>query len=253
MSRMLILFEDQNLIGEIRPVLSNLEGWEFFFSDGSRAPFSYVEKYLNSQAIYFVLCMKPLSDKTIQELGLIHSLFPLIQLIYYHPTLRNTQFSQLQNSGADTCIIGEDRRDFLQETLNKEWQNHWKRIPWYLYNINDADLPPRARRVIRFIENNPLSFCNTRSISAYLQISDSHFRAEFRADFSMNFREFKQRVMTHYESILLLEKKMRPGEIISIMDYKNISNFSRSFKSRHGMTYQALLRNYKNVIETEQA
>ena len=69
-------------------------------------------------------------------------------------------------------------------------------------------------------------------------MSESYFRKEFKKYFNLSFREFKARLMNHYESMLLFEKHLKPYHVSEILNYKNISSFSRSFKIRNGSSWQ---------------
>jgi AraC-like DNA-binding protein len=105
-------------------------------------------------------------------------------------------------------------------------------------------LSKKAQQILKFVESRPLRECNTYSLALSLNISESHFRKEFKRHLKINFREFKKRLFAHYETVLLFEKKLKPGDIFKILDYKNISAFSRSFKMRHGDSWQSMVRDY---------
>jgi AraC-like DNA-binding protein len=90
------------------------------------------------------------------------------------------------------------------------------------------------------IENHALDQFNLQTLAECLHISQSHFRSEFRHNFGINFREFKQQLFNHYESVLLLNNDYKPTIVYKLLNYSNLANLSRSFKKRHGDSWRNL-------------
>jgi len=132
--------------------------------------------------------------------------------------------------------------------LKKLFAERWKKIPEGLFKYDYDILPSRAKRILRFIENTPIKLFNTEHIAKHLRMSQSHFRKEFKNYFGINFRQFKQILLGHYEDILLFERNLKPRNVYQVLDYKNLSAFSRSFKTRHGKSWQVLTRNNNSSL-----
>ena len=103
-------------------------------------------------------------------------------------------------------------------------------------------MAPRAKKIVSYIEDHALDQLNLQTLSDYLRISQSHFRSEFRNNFGVNFRDFKQGLLNHYEEILLLNNDYTPNIVYKVLNYSNLANLSRSFRKRHGDSW----RNIRN-------
>jgi AraC-like DNA-binding protein len=236
----LICNEGQEKTKNLEHSLTNLYGWHIrssFFS-GFLPPI--VDEDKNEYDLHFIIFSKKLSAQTCKELHEVRKQMPFSFIIYYYRCLLNRQFLLLAELEVNSCIIGIHRKNYLRELLPHLWQTHWKRIPESIYPADSYLLPPRARKVLNYIENHPLEHFNLHNLSRLLRISESHFRAEFRHNFGINFREFKQRLINHYESELLLDKDYTPKGVYKLLNYSNLSNLSRSFKKRHGDSWRKL-------------
>ncbi len=187
---------------------------------------------------HFILLGQKFKPDTVRTLKLIRNLFPLTHLVYASPALTKKQVFTLYQIGVNSCFVGENRIcDFLS-FLDQLWQVHWKRIPVELIPQNRDDLPSRAKRILNYIEEHPLNCFNIANLSKHLNISESHFRAEFKCYFKLNFRNFKRELLSHYEDILVAKYRLRPAVLYKSMDYNSVSGFSRSFKNRHGESWR---------------
>jgi len=166
--------------------------------------------------------------------------------ILFKSALKNEEFLELQNAGINQCIIGESKEQILFETLSKMWDSHWKRVPESLIEEAAKPLNSRVLDIIQFIENHSLEKCNVKEIASHVAMSESYFRKEFKKYFNVNFREFKAKLINHYESQLLFENQLKPHYVSAILNYKNISSYSRSFKNRNGSTWQNKAREFSS-------
>lgn len=238
----MVIQNGNTLAQEQEEVLSQLAGWNIYFADNQKASLIELEQNIRNKEIHFLLFSTELGDEACVQLSKLHQTFPLLAIIYYYSQLKSGEFAELYNAGINYCIIGDARQIHLIKTLNQLWDKHWKRIPATLLSRAMHPLPQRAIEVLSFIENKPIRCYNSFDLAQFLNISESRFRAEFKRYFNLSFREFKQQLFHHYELLLLFDKKLKPGDIFGIFDYKNISAFSRSFRMRHGQTWQQLVR-----------
>lgn len=241
----MIYHEDSETRRDFKEVLHPLreESWDICFANTRQATLRSIKETLEANETPFLVFCKPLNYISLSEIFEIRSNFPLLNIIYYYHSLKNKQFIYLYEAGITTCIIGDNRQQNLVLGLQKLWKNHWKRISPSVFQIAENDLSPRAKRILNFIEIKPLRMCNIKAISSHLNISESHCRAEFKNLLGMNFRQFKRHLFSYYEKILLFKLRLKPNTIFEILDYKNISGYSRSFKKRHGHSYR---ESYKN-------
>lgn len=245
MPQVLIIYEDLGQIAEIKKIVSGLHGWDETSMALPSDMMTIINRQLKKGEIHFLILSKLLDSNTSKELKFIHSLHPLINIIYYYNSLRNRQFVRLFDAGITSCVIGEKRQSYLKDTLHNLWESHWKRIPDSFYSQSGREVSARGKVILKYIENKPLRDCNVKSLARFMKTSESHFRNEFKEMFNLNFRDFKQKLFSHYESLLLLDEKWKPNEIYKILNYENISNFSRSFKTRHGISYRNMIQNIK--------
>jgi AraC-like DNA-binding protein len=243
LSSLLIIQDLQNERHNQNYIVDKLPDWDCYIFNSLSSSEPHIKRQIREKEIHFFIYESFLDHEAAMLLAHLQHQFPLLSVIYYNALLKDGEFSELHHAGISHCIVGESRQINLIDTLNKLWSLHWKRVPDHILEAPTSQLSPRAGMIIRMIEHNPIRECNTFHLAKELSISESHFRKEFKRHFQMNFREFKNRLFTHYETVLLLERKLRPGHIFEILDYKNISAFSRSFKMRHGNSWQHLVRN----------
>jgi AraC-like DNA-binding protein len=238
----LVCNEGQGKTKGLERSLSGLHGWNIYNSlvRGLYPPHS--EKENNQFDLHFIIYSKKLSGDTCKELHEIRERMPFSFIIYYYRCLLNREFMLLSELEVNSCIIGIHRKNYLIELLPHLWLKHWKRIPDSIYPAEGSTLAPRAKKILSYIENHSLDLCNLQTLSEYLNLSQSHLRSEFRHNFGINFREFKQRLFNHYESVLLLNNDYKPNIVYKILNYSNLANLSRSFKKRHGDSW----RNIRN-------
>ena len=232
--------KNQHRVKELVPLLTDFQGWDIRVCYDDEVNLEQLQAFLDEIDFHFLIYSKPLEPATLEELKVIRKRYPFLFIIYYNSCLHNQQFLKLSELGINSCIIGIQRKNYLKENLTHFWQQHWKHVPEKIYARPYSSLSVRAKRILTFIENRSLSHCKINTIASYLNISASHFRAEFKNEFKINFREFKRRLFGHYEAILLLEKNYKPNEVYRILNYSNIANLSRSFKTRHGESWRIL-------------
>lgn len=238
MPKLLFVSDFNEIRNEIRKLSGDLSHWHIQ-SVTTRIDINRIEEiFLQDGELHFLIFSKSLNPDTLHELQLIKKKMPLLQVLFYSPSLNNRQFARLYEAGITCCIIGENRLENLIQLLEELWERHWKRIPDSILRTNRSDLSARAKKILEYIENKPLRDFNINAIAHYLELSESHFRAEFKNTVGMSFREFKQKLFFHYESVLLFRNKLKPIEIFTTLDYKNLSAFSRSFKARHGLSWR---------------
>jgi AraC-like DNA-binding protein len=238
----LICNEGQGKTKSLERSLSNLYGWNIYSSlvRGLLPP--SIEKDNSQIDLHFIIYSKKLDVDTCKELHEIRQKMPFSFIIYYYSCLLDKQFMLLTELEVNSCIIGIHRKNYLRELLPHLWFKHWKRIPDSIYPADGSSLAPRAKKILTYIEDHALDQFNLQILSEYLQISQSHFRSEFRHNFGINFREFKQRLFNHYESVLLLNNDFKPNIVYKLLNYSNLANLSRSFRKRHGDSW----RNIRN-------
>ena len=242
MSNLLVIHNQPSSELGINDILERFPSWNIHYlhlsEDKSRAVHSKILQY----NIQFIIIVKVISEEILTITKTIRSSNPLISIIYYNSQIKNEEFAQLYLSGVNYCFIGDGRQLNLLKTLQQLWQNHWRRIPQGLLKITESELSDRAKKTLYLMETQPVKNLSSNQLAKLLDISESHFRLEFKNQFNQNFRDFKQQLLFHYESILLFEKKLKPREIFTLLNYKNLSAFSRSFKSRHGKSWQQMVR-----------
>jgi len=242
MSAIVICYEHKKELNDITTAIDKSNDWNLYYFDAADKNINTIERQIIEKEAHFLICSKIFSDEIAQGLHQLYVKNPLLTIIYFYSVLKEREFIELHRAGIRYCFVGEARRSNLKTALKELSLHHWKKIPENIYDTDYSNLPPRSKRILRFIENTPIKYCNTAYLSDYLNISQSHFRKEFKNYFGSPFREFKQELILHYEDILLFEKKLKPRHIYSILDYKNLSAFSRSFKSRHGKSWQELVK-----------
>jgi len=242
MSAIVVCYERQNELNDINKAIDPASEWNPHYINADPKNIRKIENQILENEAYFLICSKNFSDEIAHHLHELYTRNPLLTIIYFYSVLKEREFVELHKAGIKYCFVGETRKSNLKAALTKLSRGHWKKIPTSLYPVDYIDLVPRAKKTLKFIENTPLKYCNTETIAHFLNISQSHFRKEFKKYFDRPFRNFKQELIQHYENILLFEKKLRPHHIYSILDYKNLSAFSRSFKARHGVNWQNMIK-----------
>ncbi len=242
MSNLLVVDNSETSFIEKEEVLNQLQGWTISFSGNNHSSPEALIHFVAESDFYFVLYSQDLHESSLKQLSALRRTFPLVRIIFYNSQMKSEEFAHLYLAGVDYCVIGDARQFHLIKVLRELWQNHWKRIPLNIIPEKAFPLSSRDQMIINLIETHPVKNFTSNHIADYLNISESHFRAEFRKAFLMSFRNFKQKVLYHYESELLFQRNLKPKEIFDVLDYKNISAFSRSFKTRHGQSWQQLIK-----------
>ncbi|WP_457565902.1 hypothetical protein [Caldithrix abyssi] len=230
----LFLNSGDSVSEEEMALLKHFSHWEWILyqkSDNAKT----LNQKLKNREIHFIISNR-IDDFILDR---IRERFPVSPIIYYASRLDSQTLKRLYRAGIEHCVIGDSRQALLIDLLHKLWEKHWKRLP-------SALLPKKktvfVKKVARFIEEEPISFFNIKYMANTLQLTEYQFRDQFKKSFQVNFRTFKQKVLDHYESLLLFEKKLTPGRIYPMLNYRNLSAFSRSFKVRHGNSWQNVMR-----------
>ena len=93
----------------------------------------------------------------------------------------------------------------------------------------------KTEEVILYILNNPESALKQKTIAQKLYINSSYLSTVFAAQTGMRFVDYLTAVKLRRAAYLLMNTTLSIGEIASRLDYKDISYFSRLFKTRFGM------------------
>ncbi|MCK4796446.1 MAG: AraC family transcriptional regulator [Spirochaetes bacterium] len=173
----------------------------------------------------------------INELNLLKRLrknHPHMYFYYYYPllTIDNSQYSDF--SYFNQLIVGENRTANLTLIFNQMLQSHWKKIPIENLGISYDKLSPRLKSIINYIETHEIKNCSTAKLSEYLDISQGYFSQEFKKETGQTFREFMQKLLAYYESIIFEQLDLTAKQASALLGYSELSSFSRSFKKRKG-------------------
>lgn len=251
LSNLLLLHNSSADASSHEEVLNQLEGWKIHYINSDETSFQALTQQIRREEFFFIVILKKVSDATANSLIRLRRAYPLLFIIYYNTQLKDQEFSKLYLAGVDYCFIGDARQLNLLKKLQELWQNHWRRIPQDLRNKSDSEPTVRVKSIFTLIETKPLHNLSSIVLARHLNISENHFRMEFKKYFGLNFREFKQQLFFRYESYLLFEKKLKPREVFDILNYTNLSAFSRSFKTRHGTSWQYLMRQKSQNLAQE--
>jgi AraC-like DNA-binding protein len=246
MPTVLVCSDSGDTIKELIPMLTSVPGWTVTINEPLKLQLTQIDTFSADYDLHFLIYAKNLETKTIQELHTIRKAYPFLFIIYYNSCLFNQQFLKLYELGINSCFVGNQRKNYLKENLPRFWQKHWKRIPEKIYLRESALLAPRAKKILAFIENKSLEHFHIYTLARHLKISQSHLRAEFKKYFGINFRVFRQKLLRHYESVLLLDNNYQPNTIYKLLNYSNLANLSRSFKVLHGECWRNL--NHQNSL-----
>jgi len=215
-------------------LLSQYSDWNWIIHSGS-VDINHLVRSLKNKEIHFIIA----NNIDALVLKRIKNHFILSPIIFYAPRLDSETLKFLYSSKIEHCVVGDGRQVLLIDLLKKLWAGHWKRFPRHLMPDHQSYF---VKSVIRFIEEEPIKFFNINYMAHKLQFSEYQLRDLFKKSFNSNFRTFKQNVLVHYETILLFEKKLTPGQIYPMLNYRNLSAFSRSFRLRHGTSWQKVVR-----------
>ena len=201
------------------------------------------QKLFNS-AWFVVFAEKNIEDfSTIKKL---HKKYPHLYLFYYYPYLSvdNSEFADY--SYFNHIIVGDNRTKYLTNIFNQIYVNYWKRIPYEYLGISYEKTSPRLRRIVNYIETQDIKNCSTAKLSDHLNISQGYFSQEFKKETGQTFREFMQKLLAYYESIIFEQLDLTAKQASVLLGYSELSSFSRSFKKRKG--YPPSLQK-KNKVE----
>ena len=223
----IVLCSDPEICAEINEVVSHIP----HIITHKYSTIELVEKFLNKNSVQFIIiaeAMAGISD--------------------FNPTLNVDNFHYSDLSYFSHIIIGERRIKGLSEIFLQLSRDYWKKIPYDKFSLVYDKLSPRLKKVMNYIETHDLKDCGTSQISKYLAISSGYFSQEFKRDTNLTFRGFMQKLLAHYEFIILDSLDLSAKSASKILGYSELSSFSRSFKKRKG--YPPSHRKFQKYIES---
>ena len=239
MPRLLYLCSSGSVLPDEEHLFNYLPSWEVVCVSSEVESFNNLSLLLKERDVHFIVFALPLSQNNLDLILNVRQSYPLVPVIYYAASLHSKDFQLLQRLGIKHCVVGDGRQLLLIKTLLELWKNHWKRVPNHLLPRHQTDF---TKKVVEIIQNEPIKNLNIRFIAQKLDMSDDQVREAFKKQFGQNFRTFKQALLDHYETQLLFKRGLKPGKIYSALNYQNLSAFSRSFRIRHGSSWQAAMR-----------
>ena len=242
MANLLVVHNSFSAFHKDSELFHYLAEWDIHFLDNSTLSHIEIKSFIRDKEINFILISCEWDEKNLGLVEKLRTTYPLLTIIYYYSYLKNGEFAELHDAGINFCVIGEDREQNLVITLNDLWKHHWRRIPEALKPRINNHNSVWAKKVLDYLEKKPIKNLNTIDVSLHFETSDFNFRNEFKKVFSQSFRSYKQKLLEHYENVLLFEKKLKPINVYESLNYRNLSAFSRSFKARHGQSWQELVR-----------
>jgi len=242
MSAIMVYYENEWELQEVNEVLKNFNHLSIYPLSKSDFSLDKINNLINENEAHILLCAKTLDDLCLHNVDSFYKQNPFFTFIYFNTVLKDGDFSKIHKAGFSYCIVVNARHINLKLVLQKLIDDNWKKIPEDFFEKDLTRMSSKAKSIVEYIETHPINKFNITSIAKFIEISPSHLRKEFKKIFNSNFRTFKQKLLSHYEDILLLEKKFMPHHIFKILDYKNLSAFSRSFKTRHGKSWRTIVK-----------
>ena len=175
----MVCYNADEHITDLMHSLSSLEDWDIHPQNVQVKSVNDIHIDSRDFDLHFLVFTSKLNSKSLHDLKLIRNNNPLTFIIYYNSLLVNQQFLELSELGVNSCVVGFNRKKNLIEYLEKLWLKHWKRIPEKIYANSTNNNTPRAKKIIKYLEDKAITECTTGKISEYLDISKSHFRSEF--------------------------------------------------------------------------
>ncbi len=225
----IIYCKDENLKNEFIDYFSNNKVIKVTLIRGEE---DFENLKLINSAWFIIFAVNQIEDFTV--IKKLHKNHPHIYLYYYYPLLSidNSQYSDY--SYFNQIIVGENRTENLTSIFDQMLQSYWKKIPFERIGISYDKLSPRLRKIINYIETHEIKNCSTAKLAEYLDISQGYFSQEFKKEMGQTFREFMQRLLAYYESIIFDQLDLTAKQASSLLGYSELSSFSRSFKKRKG-------------------
>lgn len=237
----IVVTDDEKIQRECQQVLFTIEDVELnFISDLSEADLH------NSISNILFIILSSVSINTISLLTKLQDAIPDLSLIVYNHSLNISNLNDFGTLGLVNIVIGENRQQILDETIQKLKHNYWRRIPFEQFGINYHSLSPRLQKALKYIESADIGECNIASISDFLRISPGYFSQEFKRETGQSFRKFMQSVLNYYEDLILCRVNLPTRKISQMLGYSELSSFSRSFKKRKGISptkYKKIVKN----------
>ncbi len=230
MQKGIIVSEDQNVRYECQTQLDPLQV-KLVFTDNLDA-LSEVENDFN---FLFVL-IHNFHKLSLEKLSALQEVFPAVAIILYNESLISDALTQIGHFNGVHLLIGSDRSAFLQKTVRRIIETHWRKIPLKVIGVNAEALSPRIQKAIQYIEEHRLNECTLINISAYLGLSAGYFTQEFKRETGHSFRKFIQLVLHYYEDRVFPELNISAQNMAKVLGYSELSSFSRSFKRRQGIS-----------------
>lgn len=239
----IVLCSDSAICAEINEAVSHLP----HIIIHKYSTIELIEKFLNENSVQFIIIAEALTGIS-DKLTRLNEKYPHVYFIYFNPTLSVDNFHYSDLSYFSHIIIGEHRIKGLSEIFIQLSRDYWKKIPYDKFDLVYDKLSPRLKKVMNYIETHDLKECATSQISKYLDISSGYFSQEFKRDTNLTFRGFMQKLLDHYEFIILDSLDLSAKSASKILGYSELSSFSRSFKKRKG--YPPSHRKAQKYIES---
>jgi AraC-like DNA-binding protein len=192
-----------------------------------------IKNTVKKNSILFLL-LSIEKEKDIKSIFQLYKKYPQSSLIFYHNTLNVQNITQSELCYFNYIIIGDGREKNLQGLIEKLSGTYWKRIPYQQMEIPYQNLSTRIKKVMHYIETHDLKECNSAKIANHLDISPGYFSQEFKRETEINYRDFMQYLLAHYETILFDQMDISAKIASQLLGYSELSSFSRSFKKRKG-------------------
>ncbi len=243
----MLVIRSSETFNESHELFEDLLQWQIVYVNGQIPPHTTSLNLIKKEDIHFLVFSREPGQSLFEEIASLHKAFPLLLMIYYFPQLKNIEFAQLYESGFHFCIVGDARQVNLIRTLKNLWNEHWRRLPDWLAPETKSK---QCQEMIQLIEGLPIDRLNAEALAVAMNMEERPFRRNFQDNFGYSFKTFKKRLFTHYEQVLLFEKQLSARQTAEALRYKHLSSFSRSFKNRHGQSWQNLkLKNLHKMDE----
>lgn len=227
----LIISTDEKIKGECRSILNDVGGITLKIADNLDY---FKDKTCFSN--YLFIIVSEFKTNMLTEILSYQENTPGLPLVFYNHSVKITDVTDIGIANKVKMIIGENRKEDLNELVEQLKNRYWRKIPYERFGVDIDSLSPRMKKAMLFIETAPIAQCNINSISEHLSISPGYFSQEFKRETDKSFRSFMQQVIDYYEKVIFKQVHLSTKNISKILGYSELSSFSRSFKKRKGIS-----------------
>ncbi|MEJ2055201.1 MAG: AraC family transcriptional regulator [Calditrichaceae bacterium] len=227
----LVSVNDEKLENEIGIIINQFKDIKIQYF---QFPYDIIvnQKFLNC---LFIL-ITDINPYYLNALNNVKSQVPDIPVVFYNHSLVVSNLQQMGDTSGLNMIVGENRKRTLSELIQSSQDGYWRKIPYHKFSIDFDNLSFRLKKALHFIENTEINQCKTEKIASLLNISPGYFSQEFKRETGQSFRNFMQKLLNHYEELIITRVNMPTKDIAEILGYSELSSFSRSFKIRKGIS-----------------